>query len=424
MNLSRNQIIIIGIAAIIVIVFILIFLGVIPGLQQNINQKAVQLAAFGVEDEKVFDSLIENYGKIQAGVKITYYQFSKDDFEKKLLEALAAGRGPDIISFHSSWLPKHQNKIVPAPSTQISLNQVKQLFPQVVEQNFVSAEKIYALPLYIDTLVMLYNKDIFDAKTIALPPRTWIDFQALVPKLREINSSNQIVKSAAAIGGSSKSIDQASDLLNLLIMQFGGPRITSQNEFRFDKAGSDAFNFYLSFTNPLTLNYTWDDNLFYSLDSFSQGKTAVIFNYNSAIPVIKSKNAFLNLGIAPMPQLAGASQPINQADYWGLAVTNQSQNSAWAWDFIINVASKSEIADAYSQATGESPALRSLVSKYIDDPKIGVFASQALTARSWGEPDKSALNQIFSNMIESVLNGRLTQSQAISQAEEEINSAR
>lgn len=425
MNLSRNQLIIIGIGAFIVIVIVLIFTGVIPGLQQGgSGQQAVQLVIFGVEDERNFRDLIDSYVKLKPGIKITYTQFSKDNFEKNLLGALAAGRGPDIISFHNSWLPKHFDKIIPAPVNQISLNQMQQLFPQIVLQNFVSQDRTYALPLYIDTLAMLYNKDIFDAKSIALQPKNWTEFQSLVPKLREVNDVGQLVKPAAAIGGSGKSIDDAAPLLNLLLMQFGGPTVDNQNDVKFGEAGTAAFNFYLSFGNPQSANYTWNDNLRYSLDDFSQGGTAVIFNYNSAIPVIKNRNAFLNLGIASVPQLAGAGQPINLADYWGLAVTNQSRNPAWAWDFIITVATNSQLSDAYLKSSNQPPALRSLVGKYLDDPKLGVFARQSLTARAWRGPDSASLSQIFSNMIESVLTGRLSQNQAISQAENEINSIR
>ena len=425
MNLTRNQIIIIGIGTLIVIVVILIFTGVIPGLQQGGGgQQAVQLTIFGVENERNFRDLIDSYVKLKPGIKIAYTQFSKDDFEKKLLEALAAGRGPDIISFHNSWLPKHFDKIIPAPATQISLNQVQQLFPKVVEQNFVSGDKVYALPLYIDTLAMLYNKDTFDAKGIALQPVNWTEFQSLVPKLREVNNFGQLTKPAAAIGGSGKSIDTAAPLLNLLLMQFGGPSVESLGEVKFGEAGAEAFNFYLSFGNAASANYTWNDNLRYSLDDFSQGGTAIIFDYNSAVPTIKSKNTFLNLGIAPMPQLAGASQPINQADYWGLAVTNQSRNPAWAWDFIITAATNSQLSDAYLKSSNQPPALRSLINNSLDDPNLGVFARQALTARAWPGPASAALNRIFSNMLESVLTGRLTQNQAIAQAENEINSIR
>jgi ABC-type glycerol-3-phosphate transport system substrate-binding protein len=40
------------------------------------------------------------------------------------------------------------------------------------------------MPLYVDTLVTLYNKNMFDAAGIAQVPRTWQEFEALIPQLR------------------------------------------------------------------------------------------------------------------------------------------------------------------------------------------------------------------------------------------------
>jgi len=323
--------------------------------------------------------------------------------------------------FHSSWLPKHYDKVMPVPETFLPLSQFRQLFPTVVEQNFVLNGKVYALPLYIDTLAFLYNKDIFDAKSIALMPKTWQEFQNLISQLRQINILNQIVKPAAALGGSEKNINSASDLLNLLMLQFGSQMIDQYGKINFGNQGLQALNFYLQFANPSSPYYTWNENLHYSLDSFSEGSTAIIFNYASQIPLIKAKNPYLSIGVTLTPQPAGVSQPIDYANYWGLSVSNQSRNSNLAWNFIFSATTNSQVSEIYLQAVKKPPALRSLIEKYKNDPELGVFAKQALTARSWPQPDSNVVKQTFSNMIESVLSGRLNSEQALRQAENEIN---
>jgi len=433
MSLTRNQIIIIVLAGLIVLFFLLVFFGIIPGLKGP-GTGSFGLPGGGYETELIFwgvteagdtsaiQLIIEEYLKTNKNVRINYRQF--DDvlsYEKTLLNSLATGQAPDIFMFHSSWLPKHYDKVMPVPETFLPLSQFRQLFPTVVEQNFVLNGKVYALPLYIDTLAFLYNKDIFDAKSIALMPKTWQEFQNLISQLRQINILNQIVKPAAALGGSEKNINSASDLLNLLMLQFGSQMIDQYGKINFGNQGLQALNFYLQFANPSSPYYTWNENLHYSLDSFSEGSTAIIFNYASQIPLIKAKNPYLSIGVTLTPQPAGVSQPIDYANYWGLSVSNQSRNSNLAWNFIFSATTNSQVSEIYLQAVKKPPALRSLIEKYKNDPELGVFAKQALTARSWPQPDSNVVKQTFSNMIELVLSGRLNSEQALRQAENEIN---
>ena len=436
MNLTRNQIIIIGITGIIVLLFILIFLGVIPGLKKQGGGwfkigggQQINLYFWGVKEanpNNAIKQVIDEYSKIAPNVRINYQEFDDvSTYEKTLVNALATFRAPDIFMFHHSWLPKHYDKVSPIPETLLPLSYFQQNFPYVAEQDFVDrpSKKIYALPLYIDTLAFIYNKDIFDAKAIVLLPNNWSQFQNLVPQLKTVNQFNQITGSAAAIGGSEKSIHSASDLLNLLMMQFGSQMGDQYGRVNFGLEGLRALNFYIQFANPSSPYYTWNDNFNYSLDSFAQGSTAVIFDYASQIPLIKNKNPYIRIGVAPMPQPFDATQgkPINYANYWGLAVSNQSKNSTLAWNFILYATTNPRASEIYLQAAKLPPALTSLIEKYKNDPELGVFARQALTARSWRQPDSNVVKQTFSNMIESILNGRLNSEQALRQAENEIN---
>jgi ABC-type glycerol-3-phosphate transport system substrate-binding protein len=434
MTLTRTQIIIIGIAGIIVLFFILVFLGLIPGLKKPGSNgfleigggQQIDLYFWGVSEanpNNAINALINEYSKTNPNIRINYQQFDDaNSYEKALLNALAAFRAPDIIMFHNSWLAKHYDKVSPLSETFLPLAQFQQLFPYVAEQDFVLNQRVYSLPLYIDTLALLYNKDIFDAKAIALLPTTWSQFQNLVPQLKSVNQFNQIIGPAAAIGGSEKSIHSSSNLLNLLMMQFGSQMVDQYGRINFGSAGLQALNFYIQFANPSSPYYTWNDNFTYSLDNFSQGSTAIIFDYASQIPLIKNKNPYLRIGVAPMPQPAGTSQPIKDyANYWGLSVSSQSQKVNLAWNFALYATANPQASEIYLQAAKKPPALKSLIEKYKNDPEIGVFARQALTARSWRQPDSAAVKQIFSNIIESVLTGRLNSEQALRQAENEIN---
>lgn len=425
--LTRNQIIIIAAIGFVALFFVLIFLGIIPGLNLKKQggsgsgeRQLLQLSFWGVEDENAFKPILNSYEG--NGVKVNYTQFDENNYEKILIDALASGKGPDILAFHNTWLPKHSGKIVPASAAVFSVIGLKNLFPQVVEKDFSANGNVYALPLYIDTLAFIYNRDYFDSHGIPVIPKSWTDFQGFIPALRENDALGRINKTAAAIGGSEKSINKASDLLSLIMLQFG-VEMNAENsyevDFYRDEKSAQALNFYLQFSDSGSQFYSWNDNLRYSLDNFSSGGLGAIFNYASAIPLIKEKNPFLNLGIAPMLQFSKES--VNYADYWGMAVSNQSKQQTAAWNFIVYAAANPAVSEQYLQVSKKPPALRVLIQKYFNDPDLGVFASQALTAKSWKQKDNVGVRKIFSRMIESVLNEGINIDRALQRAENEIN---
>ena len=192
LNLSKRQLIIGGIVLAAVVLLVFIFTGIIPGLVKK-KADAVNLQFMGFEDRRVILPIIQKYQTAFPNVKIKYKQVGFNDYEKSLLNSLAAGAGPDLFMFHNTWLPKHFDKITPVSESQFTASQITALYPTVVVQDFAPDGVTWALPLYIDTLALFYNKDIFDDNSIALPPKTWLDFQDLVL---------QLPPPAAAIGGS------------------------------------------------------------------------------------------------------------------------------------------------------------------------------------------------------------------------------
>jgi ABC-type glycerol-3-phosphate transport system substrate-binding protein len=63
-------------------------------------------------------------------------------------------------------------------------------------------------------------------------------------------------------------------------------------------------------------------------------------------------------------------------------VSKKSQHKSEAWDFVQFIA-KEENVKSYLDKTKKPTALISLVDKQKEDPEIGVFADQVLTAKSW-----------------------------------------
>lgn len=429
-NFSKPQLIVMGIIVAIILIFAGIFTGILPGLKTQVAPPPqMDLVIWGVGDkEDAFSNSLIAYTKQYPNIRISYKQMDEATYEHELVNAMAAGKGPDIFMASNSWLPKHFNKMLAMPANKMSLTQLRLLFPEVVEKDFAFDNYIYALPLFIDTLALYYNQDIFDNYAVALAPSDWLQFKNLIPKLRIKDASGNLQRAAAAIGGSEKTIHNASDILSLLMLQAGTEMVTPNftaatftSSVSSGQAGVESLDFYTNFSNPDDLYYTWNESMPYSLDAFGQGKVAMVFEYASQADVIKTKNPFLKVKIAPMPQPSTKQEAVNYANYQGLAVSKYTQNPEWVWDLVIYLTTNEEVAENYLTISKHPPALRNLIQKYADDPNIGVFAKQALTAKSWLKPDPEKVRNIFSQMIEAVIAKKLDTYEALSQAERAVS---
>jgi ABC-type glycerol-3-phosphate transport system substrate-binding protein len=435
MKLTQRQAIIVVGGAVLVIGALFLF---IYSLRKPTSSTAFTLTIWGTNSAKTFNDLIAPYVAGNSGNKITYTQIDPQDYDGKILAALAAGTGPDIFEIGNRALPRWQRVIAPLPpqfAQAFNLTTLGNDFPNVVGQDFVSGGQIYGLPFTIDTLAMIYNKDLFDSAGIATPPKTWDDVLGDIPKLRILGAGGQLSRAAAAIGGSGKSITNAPDIISLLMLQNGTQMTKSDfSAATFANTVSDpgaasggsaspglaAFNFYLQFGNAASPNYTWNDSMGDSRDSFIRGKTAILFDYASSLGEIKAKAPFLNLGVAAMPQLSGATININYPKYIGLVAAKMGNVSS-AWQFILNLTTAESNEKIYASATGAVPALRTALAANAGDPALSVFAGQTLTARSWHEVDDVKVDGILGAAIGNVLNGATDPARALAQAQESVN---
>lgn len=422
MKLTKRQ-------AILILAGIVVLGGAITLVFLNLRPKAntaaqTKLSVWGIEDKAAFSSIAASY---PYGT-VTYTQIDPTNFDSQVLGALAAGTGPDVLEIGNRSLPRWQSILAPMPATYAQTFgplQMQNAFPDVVSQDFIASGSLYALPFSIDTLVLVYDKDLFNSANIVYPPTTWDDFQADVVKLRTVNAQGQLTRAGAAIGGSETSVANAPDILSLLMLQNGTQMVAnglSSATFASGSGGAGlaAFNYYLQFANASSPYYTWNDGMGNAFDSFAAGNAAMVFAYESDLATIKAKAPFLNIGIAPVPQATGATVAVNYPKYEGFAATKAGQSAA-AWYFILYMTTNDTVEKAYVTATGEPPALRQEIQADMNDPNLAVFASQTLTAKSWYEADDEKVDGIFNAAIQNVLGGQADSTMALNQAEAAVS---
>lgn len=282
----------------------------------------VQLEVWGVfDDSDAFSQAFAEYQKLNPYVKqINYRKLSIETYKEDLIDALAAGKGPDIFMIRNAWRSSFEDKVVPAPENILTEKQYQEAFVEVASADFVKQGKIYAVPLSVDSLGLYYNKDLFNAAGISRPPVTWEELLEDVQKLSQIDHLGNINQSAIALG-TAYNINRSTDVLTVLMLQMAQASGAAGSE-NFDIAsqnGQKALEFYTQFSSISSNYYSWNPRQHYSIDAFYEGTLGMMVNYSWQIAALKQKNAKLNFGVAPLPKFENQT-PVNFANYWGFAV--------------------------------------------------------------------------------------------------------
>lgn len=431
MVIDNKKLLTVLVSGIAILVFLTLIL-ILRNVGGSGTGRVVAVEFWGVFDDRTaFDKVIRDFQVQNPSISVVYRQFSFEDYEKEIINALAAGTGPDVWMIHNTWLPKHIDKLTPLPDNPpaggpvMTFKNFQDQFVEVATEDLTMDSQIYALPLYADTLALYYNRDLFNGAGITMPPENWQEFNDAVERLTKLDSSGNIVQSGAALG-TSQNINRSTDVLAALMIQ-SGVRMTDVDNTTATFArsvdntpvGEVVLRYYTDFANPNVRAYTWNSGQHYSIDAFTEGAVAMMFNYSHQAAILSQKAARLNYAIAAMPQIS-ENDIKSYANYWAVAVSRKSLVPNEAWKFATYLTSR-EGASGYLAQTMRPSARRDIIDLQKNDLTLGVFANQALTAKSWYQADDSAIESIFAEMIEDVNFGRLSVREALQNAESEVN---
>ncbi|MBU6415507.1 extracellular solute-binding protein, partial [Patescibacteria group bacterium] len=378
----------------------------------------------GTED--IYNPIIADFQSQHPDITISYVKKNPDTYENDLLNALASGNGPDVFILRDAEFLKHANKLAPAP--QQALNYA----PADFHSDFVdgvsdlvsSDGNIWGVPSFMDTLALLYNRDIFNSANVPEAPKTWEDFLSAAGKMTQTSELGSITVAGAAMGGAN--VSGAEDILSALMMQSGATIVDPSSKTvdiaeskRIDDAsinpGNSALAFFVSFANPRSPYYSWSPILPESRDYFSQGKVGMMLGFASDVQYIQAKNPHLNLSVSFLPQPKNAPARINYGRYHFFAVSRISPNVTAAWQFAL-AASHSAGEQGLNIVSLTPPALRNLANAKPPAAWLAPFYQQSLSARTWLIPDADATQIVFLNMINAVLNGKTDVPGAVNEA--------
>lgn len=402
-----------GAGALLVLILILGLVGV--GRKEPAPEPA-SLEFWGIEDdEEVWRKVIDEFRKEYSHISVAYRRFPADSYEETLVNRLAEGKGPDLFMLKNFWISKHRNKIFPLPpeSNPFTAAELKRAFAEEPAVALATAKgELLGLPIFIDSLALLYNKDVFDGAGIAQPPQTWEETAEISRRLTKILPSGDISRAGIAIG-TGKNVAHAFEILSAMFLQRGEVTISQDGRaIELGRNAEEALVFYASFADPSGNNFSWTGRMPPSLDAFATGQAVMAIGFSSDIERIRAKNPHLNFGVSPLPQAGGSQTVRTAASYFFPTVSRLSKSPSPAWQFIFWV-SGPDGAKVYQGLSGRPPSRRDLISAGGRSEAEQVFSKQGLSARSWPIPDEAASRRIFEEAIDSVVSRASTPAQAI-----------
>lgn len=397
--------------------------------------RPVALEYWGVWDSpEQVAPLINAYRSTHPTISVSYKQLRYEEYERKLLEAWADDRGPDIMAIPASWLNKYKGRLEPLPAVMnvpiqeikgsikkevvtslqkvdgLVASDIKAKYVDVVYNNVVKDGKVYGLPYSVDTLVTFYNRDLLEAAGIPEPMKNFSELVDHVPKLTKVSKDNKIYQAGVALGGTTN-VPRYFDIISNLMLQtnveikgdFFNPTAKPDSATSFAK----VFGFYTDFTRPGLASYSWDDSLPNALDMFMQGNLAYFFGYSYQADAIRASGVPFDWGITNFPQLATAQGSKYYSDYWVNVVPKKSKSINAAWNFV-QVTASTDLVKTYLNANKKPTALRSLINEQKTDQELAVFANQILMADNWYSGyDYNLAEQYFKDFINGILSKQI-----------------
>lgn len=281
------------------------------------------------DSEEDFTDIFSQFLAENKDLTIKFVKKDPAKFEEDSINAFAAGSGPDVWIIPNNWLAKHHDKIVTLTEKKLDPKGKKNnaeifqtTYLDAVNEDCVISDQVYCLPLFMDSLALFYNSELFSTKlsdyarahqslditTVRQlfnnPPKTWEDLTNVIKYYGQ-----------GAIGlGGARNITRASDILTTLMLQEGAQMTTDDktaalfqtpaNKFS-DLAypGTKALSFYTSFANKNDSHYTWDESQ-KDYDAFTSGKIAMYLDWSRTASSIK-KDTGRTAEVAALPQFAG-----------------------------------------------------------------------------------------------------------------------
>jgi multiple sugar transport system substrate-binding protein len=316
------------------VLLIAIALLALTGITQAQDQPVeIKYMMWGSPEElAVWQTIVDEFQTAHPDIHVTVDVSDWDSYWDKLQTLFAGGTPPDVFAMDAPLYLDWQSRGVLLnlqPYIDASPGFLDGFYP-VTLQVYKRDDGYYGLPRDFQTIVLYYNKDMFDAAGMAYPDDTWT-----MDKLREAAKTLTLDTNGDGI------TDQwgfATDLWDMelfwseAIWSYGGQILSDdQTKTLINEGGAhDAWNFISSMMLDDKSMPDPNQSQQFGNDPFAAGVAAMTTIGHWVVPQYAALN--FHWDVAPMPSgPSGRATSVNSA---GFVVASASQHPDQAWELV------------------------------------------------------------------------------------------
>jgi len=387
---------------------ILMFLFVLSCNNKEFEPNVIDFWHFQSEpnQKKVLDEILNKFEK-RYKCKVRTTELSWKDGKIKLFAAFNANIEPDVVELGSDWVAQFSSSKV---LKELNRNEVNfDNFVEFSQGPCLYNNKIYALPWYVDTRVLFYNKSLLNSINLSVDS---------VQTFEDLLTASKAMK-AKGINGFGVNGPDAHRLYKKIVTflwSYGGDLIDNNGNFVLNSPQNKlAVSKYKEF-----MKYGKLENQRNLDNEFIQGKLGFLISGAWLIEKIKNENPNLEYGVVTLPKVIYGDFEQKGISFAGgeyLAVTRAGKKKKLSEE-LIKYLTSGEVAIDFCKKIPEAgfPADKKYFNDdfYMNQPIRKVFADQLNYAKMTPvHKDWLDLEVILEGAIEEVLYSRKTVSQSL-----------
>lgn len=352
---------------------------------------------FTGSDRETLEALVKEYNETNdKNIEVQMDIMPWDSFYQKLATALPVGEGPDILAMATERIGSYADPGALAAVDDIYSSGIvdETVVPETLKENLKYDGKYYGVPMNFATLLLYYNKTIFEEAGLdpEKAPETWEELEQY---------AQQIVEKTGKYGFD-MAVKDTTPMWCIMLWGNGGDII---------KDGKAVFN---SPENVETVT-RWAENIRdkkFGPEVLTGGEIDKLFESQKLAMYFCGPwatngftNAGIDYGVAQAPK--GPKEQVTQANAVGMYMTSSSKNKEAVYDFFGWWNSK-DTQVKWSLGTGFPPARTDIADdeRMKENPYIAEFAKPANGSKmylqqltNFAEVDTQAIVPAFEKIL-------------------------
>ncbi|TFG09829.1 extracellular solute-binding protein, partial [Candidatus Heimdallarchaeota archaeon] len=297
----------------------------------NNNEGIVIELWYTYEGEDIIKDAVDEYELLNPSVTINFAQQPSSSWIDKFINVAQTGNAPDIFLAKGSWFGELAKLGYIQSLTNFLLPSEESEYIDSAINGLSYKNELWGLPLWFDSILLLYNKDMFDSHALSYPQENWTDIEFLNAALTLTNRPENVY------GLSWATISPY--MWPAFQYGFGhGPLYQNGNIIVNDTASVDSLQ-YIYDLKWVHRCVKYDDSSSSATQAFITSKAGMIIYGGWYIPSLIELE--FNFGIEVLPLISTTNQRISpMVEVKGFGMSKDTKYSDVCYDIIRYLTSK------------------------------------------------------------------------------------